>query len=122
MDTHRHLLRCGSQVVLPTWRVLSHWHKVLNREVFDSCLKSPILRTGVDTGDAAYFDTVEYTSRIRVTAEPMTKRMFLDLLVHEMVHQYQYETEQTVCHNKSFWAWRDKVHALGLNLRLVYDV
>jgi predicted SprT family Zn-dependent metalloprotease len=43
--------------------------------------------------------------QITLSQESMTKELFLNVLVHEMVHQFQYETGQIVTHGRTFQAW-----------------
>lgn len=46
-----------------------------------------------------------------------TKKMFLETLVHEMIHLYQMKViNDTGNHNKHFFAFRKKLNFLGLNL------
>lgn len=51
----------------------------------------------------------------------MTKELFLNVLVHEMVHQFQFETNQDVSHGRTFKAWAPIIaKATGLRLKEMY--
>ena len=49
---------------------------------------------------------------------PEVPRQFIEVLAHEMVHQYQVEVQNRIDHGKTFWAWREKFSKYNIRLRL----
>jgi hypothetical protein len=47
-------------------------------------------------------------------------RHFIEVLAHEMVHQYQIEHLNKLDHGKTFWAWKDKFERYNMRLRIAY--
>ena len=47
-------------------------------------------------------------------------RHFIEVLAHEMVHQYQVEYLNKLDHGKTFWAWKDKFQRYNLHLQISY--
>lgn len=47
-------------------------------------------------------------------------RHFVEVLAHEMVHQYQCEYLNRLDHGKTFWAWKDKFERYNMKLRISY--
>lgn len=45
-----------------------------------------------------------------------SKRRFIEVLAHEMVHQYQVEYLNRMDHGQTFWAWKDKFEKYNLRL------
>ena len=49
-----------------------------------------------------------------------SKKMFVEVLAHEMVHHYQALHNEPVGHGPSFYRWRDKLNKKGLQHVRVY--
>jgi hypothetical protein len=47
-------------------------------------------------------------------------RHFVEVLAHEMVHQYQIENYNKLDHGKTFWAWKEKFERYNLHLQISY--
>jgi hypothetical protein len=47
-------------------------------------------------------------------------RYFVEVLAHEMVHQYQIEYHNKLDHGKTFWAWKEKFERYNLHLQISY--
>jgi len=108
---------------LVTW-----WWNVINKAVFNEILPQPIrfeFRNfnhnvqGIcktygrcESGDVVICMRREYDER----------NTFLTVLVHEMVHQYQWYTDKRMTHGKTFYAWEQRVKtATGLPLNEYVD-
>ena len=47
-------------------------------------------------------------------------RHFVEVLAHEMVHQYQIEQHNKLDHGRTFWAWKEKFARYNMHLRISY--
>lgn len=110
-------------------------YELLNRYVFDNGLDQPGLRIrklrgawGWCLGD--YIDSDPVVEYIDLAVRWPNKRLFVETLVHEMVHQFQWEVlnperetqglPPVMSHGPSFFAWRPAVESYGLTLRREY--
>ena len=46
----------------------------------------------------------------------LNKKMFIEILAHEMIHLFQYQFKEPLGHGPSFWVWRDNFKLKGLKL------
>lgn len=102
------------------------WFNVLNRELFDSSLPK------IDEIDIrwrrkahAWYDYDERRSgqgisKLLMNKRYKSKKFFVEVLAHEMVHHYQYIYNEDMGHGSSFFKWRDKFNKKGLNLVRAY--
>jgi len=102
------------------------WFNILNRELFNQALPP------VDEIDIrwrrkahAWYDYDERypgtgTTRLLMSKRYKSKKFFVEVLAHEMVHHYQYIYNEEMGHGSSFYKWRDKFNKKGLNLVRVY--
>lgn len=102
------------------------WFNILNKELFNNSLPP------VDEIDIrwrrkahAYYDYDEKrpgegTAKLLMNKRYKTKKFFVEVLAHEMVHHYQYIYNEEVGHGSSFQKWRDKFNKKGLDLNRAY--
>lgn len=112
----------------PTPRQLSRAYTIINRCLFNERLKRPKLQIKymtdaygmcygiLDDGQAPHHDP--YCQRIVLNIRFESKRQFIEVLAHEMVHQYQVEHLNKLDHGKTFWAWKPKFERYNIKLRL----
>ena len=102
------------------------WFKILNRELFNNSLPSV---NEIDIrwrrGAHAWYDYDETrpgtgTSKLLMNRRYKSKKFFVEVLAHEMVHHYQYIYNEDVGHGSSFLKWCDKFNKKGLNLVEAY--
>lgn len=114
-----HLARRGQELVTPTPDLAYFWFDRLNKEVFDGQLKRPFVIVtypmrryhgwcGHDTGCDDYF--------IHLSSAQVTRRRFLMILVHEMVHAWQFCEGHALDHGAKFWGWKTHINEVGLRL------
>ena len=48
-----------------------------------------------------------------------SKKLFVEILAHEMIHLFQYQYNEPLGHGASFWMWRDNLNLKGLTLHKV---
>jgi hypothetical protein len=98
------------------------WFKVLNRELFENSLpKINEIDIRWRRGAYAWYDYDENLPSKGITKLLMNKRykskkFFIEVLAHEMVHHYQYINNEEMGHGSSFLKWCDKFNKKGLNL------
>lgn len=51
---------------------------------------------------------------IRIAEDIDERTLFLSVLAHEMVHQWEQENFGRQGHGKRFWSWEHKIKKLGL--------
>jgi len=104
------------------------WFRILNQEIFNNKL-TPIdsfiisRRRGsyafyesiMDTDDESYFE-----ARIYMNNRYRSKKFFVEVFCHELVHHYQALHNEPVGHGPSFLKWRDKLNKKGLHLVRAY--
>ena len=115
----------------PTILQISRAYTMINECIFVGKLKRPLLRIryipeAYGMCYAILCDGKEpkikpYCQRIVLTPRFESKKHFIEVLSHEMVHQYQAEFQNRMDHGPTFWAWRDKFARFGIRLRMRGD-
>ena len=102
------------------------WFNILNRELFNNNL-SQVHEIDIRwrRGAHAWYDYDERkpgtgTARLLMNKRYKSKKFFVEVLAHEMVHHYQYIYNEEMGHGSSFLKWRDKFNKKGLNLSKAY--
>jgi len=102
------------------------WFNILNREIFNNSLpKIDEIDIRWRRGAHAWYDYDDRYEGTGVTKLLLSKRykskkFFVEVLAHEMVHHYQYIYNEEMGHGSSFFKWRDKFNKKGLNLVRAY--
>ncbi len=102
---------------------INSWYDHYNFAIFDNRLPSfddiKIKRIHGALGQVSY---VEYKTKdshytLEMLPRYITKRQFLETLVHEMIHLFQMRIRNNSGnHNKLFYSFRSKLRFLGLGL------
>lgn len=99
-----------------------YWWRVLNKAVFDGILHPPTkiicrnFRNG-DLGHCTATNGKKDDVHIAIRRQQYDRETFLTVLVHEMVHQYEWVTHKSMSHGKTFNAWVNTIdNAIGLPL------
>ena len=82
-----------------------YWFKVLNVAVFDSELTVPEFDIRALNGNVGLCHH-DGTTTITISTRIQDKELFIATLAHEMVHQYQQDTECKMHHGRSFKDWQ----------------
>lgn len=104
------------------------WFNILNKEIFDNTL-SPIHDVDIrwrrkchayyevevdrDTKDCVY-------TKLSMNRKYRSKKTFVEVLGHELVHHYQALYNEPLGHGPSFFEWSDKFSKKGLKLLKEY--
>lgn len=112
---------------MPTPLQVSRTYNILNHCLFDGKLKKPtiIIRSMSDSWGLCEGDV--WTGNDRWIHDPVCKRitlndsfpsvrMFIEVLAHEMIHQYQCDFLNRMDHGKTFWAFKPKFNRMGISL------
>lgn len=111
----------------PTPLQVARAYNILNHSIFAGKLKKPdiIIRNLNDAWGLCEGDI--YTGKDRWIHDPICHRIiinnefptfkfFIEVLAHEMVHQYQCDFQNKMDHGKTFWAWENKLKKYNLKL------
>jgi hypothetical protein len=116
----KHIENHGAGPMLLSKKVVRYWWRVLNYAVFDGKLQN------------AHNIQLFYSSKVFAWAIPAEdkkitlqiqrnfscKTTFFTVLIHEMVHAWEYQTYGRMGHGKRFSAWRQPIReCTGLHLK-----
>ena len=115
-----HLAKRGNKSIEVTERHVRNWWGVLNIAVFYGKLNKPKIVTVRKlkgcwgTADDFKISREEHKRGVRyvnieIHHEFVSRKMFLDTLVHEMVHAWEYQFHTVMGHGKRFFAWKDRI-------------
>lgn len=118
---------------------IDHYYDLINRLCFDEQLKPPIIvvgRLNLVWGYCFWEEDCQETGSycwLRISDKWYCQQWFLNVLAHEMVHQYQwdvnrwhrkdtrYEKMIRGSHGPSFFSWRSKFAEHGLYLKTYHN-
>ena len=121
----RHIERSGhKRDIAITRHLVMKWWNLLNHAVFYGRLVRPfrisIVRLKGGWGECQPHLNDRHGNKrieIRFRTHYATKKMFLDALVHEMVHMWEYQQYTTMGHCKRFNVWKGRIkRTTGLDL------
>ena len=105
-------------------------HTIINECIFGNKLSRPRIYIqklddawGIchgDLDDGKYPPFEPCCNYIALNCSFYSWRHFIEVLAHEMVHQYQIEQLNRVDHGKTFWAWKEKFERYNMKLRIAY--
>lgn len=110
----------------PTDDDCREWFNLLNEEVFGNKLPEIELKVKRLKGEHAnfcYWRKCDGRPKdeivINFNTKFASKKLFVEILAHEMIHLFQYCYDEPLGHGPSFWAWRDNLKIKGLTLHKV---
>lgn len=110
-----------------TNRIIKYWWKLINIAIFDNKLHSTEFKikniasdTYAECEGFIYEDNEEIKILITINSSNILNREhFITVLIHEMVHSYQYLYLKNISHGKSFFDWKECIEeTLGLKLQM----
>lgn len=103
------------------------WFNILNREIFKNTLSSvDEIDIRWRRGAHAYYESVVddkvpfIHTKLCMNKRYKSKKFFVEVLAHELVHHYQFLSEGKMSHGESFVAWTEAFNKKGLKLVKVY--
>lgn len=117
----QHIVRRGNEYVHLTPHFVLYWWRICNKALFGGKLALPKNIIIKNFKDDVYGYCESGTSNpsvvLGIQAGIDSRRCFMTVLVHEMVHQWQHQEHGRMSHGKTFYAWESRVKRyLGLNL------
>ncbi len=120
----KHLKSGRKSRIVVSEQLVRRWWSKLNAAVFYGRLHRPDairvdkLRGAWGACEGIVNDKT-HARRINITINETfaTKKMFLDTLVHEMVHAWEHQHHTSMGHAKRFWIWKNRIkRTVGLDL------
>lgn len=107
----------------PTVLDIEVWFTILNEQIFGNKLKR-VKKFQIKHDDElhAYYGYYDKNhkkhgkTRIVMDNKFSSKKRFVEILAHEMIHHFQAEYDEPVGHGPTFTAWRENFKLKGLNL------
>ena len=107
----------------PKVKDMKKWFVILNQQIFGNKL-TLVKKFQIKHDDElhAYYGYYEKThkkhgkTRIVMDNKFSSKKKFVEILAHEMIHHFQAQYDEPVGHGPTFTAWRDNFKIKGLNL------
>lgn len=102
------------------------WWNLLNKALFDGKLLAPrkiVVRAFRNDYGWCVPMSKKGHVRLGINSEFEDRKAFLSILVHEMIHQWQWTDESAgkMTHGKTFWKWAEPMkNILGLPLHISY--
>lgn len=108
----------------PTVEDVEEWFHILNEQIFGNKLPQTKLSVKrLKTGfHALYFyhkKSVNTDTEIQMNCSFDNKKLFVEILTHEMIHHFQHSYDEPLGHGPTFMAWRDNLKLKGLTLHKV---
>lgn len=107
----------------PKVKDMKKWFVILNQQIFGNKL-TLVKKFQIKHDDElhAYYGYYEKNhkkhgkTRIVMDNKFSSKKKFVEILAHEMIHHFQAQYDEPVGHGPTFTAWRDNFKIKGLNL------
>ncbi len=131
LEVRNHIERRGHEPdLIVTPKMVMRWWNKLNTAVFNGILKPPMrIDTLVWLSEEGVLGECEAWGEedddnpderyvvIRLKKKQETRKVFFSVLVHEMVHQWEWEKLGKATHHKYFYMWKDTIRdSVGLPL------
>lgn len=107
----------------PTIGDVNKWFDILNEQIFGNKLApiSDIRFVRHKEVHAFYYyyskkDPKRGETGLSFTKQFRCKKMFVEILAHEMIHHFQHLHDEPLGHGPSFTAWSDNLKTRGLTL------
>lgn len=110
-----------STIIEVTERKVQFWFNVINTAIFNNRLpKFHEIEIGYfkDFHAMCECDDVTYTLKIKSKFE--NRKRFVEVIVHEMIHLYEWVEYHKMTHGKDFFEWKNKLKKYNLDLYKKY--
>lgn len=122
-----HIRRCGRKKdIVVTKKLVRRWWNLLNTAVFYGKIPFPkkleIRRTRGQHAECATGGAKGEPCELLISETFKSKDLFLNVLVHEMVHAWEAYFHNNLGHAKRFWEWKPRIkRTINLELEEKYD-
>jgi len=107
-----HIRKRGHQSVTVTDRLILKWWHIFNVAVFHGQLHKPYLITITKLRKAwawAQQSCIKGQINIIICPTFKTRKLFLSVLIHEMVHAWEMQHHSKMGHGKRFFKWGSRI-------------
>jgi hypothetical protein len=97
----------------------------INRNVFNNELKMPSFRlvyTKAFWGECQGVLDDQTKCIIKINKSFLSKRLFINTMAHEMVHQWEWLNNENMTHGPAFFQWRDQLAIYNITLSRCYRI
>ena len=98
------------------------WRNI-NRNVFNNELKMPSFRlvyTKAFWGECEGVLNDQTKCKMKINKSFLSKRLFINTMAHEMVHQWEWLNNENMTHGPQFFLWRDQLANYNITLSRCY--
>jgi hypothetical protein len=95
----------------------------INRNVFNGELKMPSFRlvyTKAFWGECQGVINDQTRVKMKINKSFLSKRLFINTMAHEMVHQWEWLNNENMTHGPQFFLWRDQLANYNITLSRCY--
>ena len=95
----------------------------INRNVFNGELKMPSFRlvyTKAFWGECQGVLNDQTKVKMKINKSFLSKRLFINTMAHEMVHQWEWLNNENMTHGPQFFLWRDQLANYNITLSRCY--
>jgi hypothetical protein len=97
----------------------------INRNVFNGELKMPSFRliyTKAFWGECQGVLDDPTSVKMKINKSFLSKRLFINTMAHEMVHQWEWLTNENMTHGPQFFLWRNELEKFNIKLSRAYRI
>ena len=98
------------------------WRNI-NRNVFNNELKMPSFRlvyTKAFWGECQGVLNDQTQVKMKINKSFLSKRLFINTMAHEMVHQWEWLNNENMTHGPQFFLWREQLANYNITLSRCY--
>jgi hypothetical protein len=98
------------------------WRNI-NRNVFNNELKMPSFRlvyTKAFWGECQGVLEDQTQVKMKINKSFLSKRLFINTMAHEMVHQWEWLVNENMTHGPQFFLWREQLANYNITLSRCY--
>ena len=104
----------------PNYAELEKWWRAINREIFNGELHTPLFeirRRRMIFGECIG-ESLEDLTKVTLSFDTWfySRKHFIEVIIHEMVHQWEWQTHGTMGHGKLFYQWSPALAKYGMKL------
>ena len=107
----------------PTIQDCREVFKNINRNVFNNELKMPSFRlvyTKAFWGECQGVEGDTTRVKMKINKSFLSKRLFINTMAHEMVHQWEWLNNENMTHGPQFFLWRAQLEKYNITLSRCY--
>jgi hypothetical protein len=96
----------------------------INRNVFNNELSMPSFRLVYTRAFWGECQGLEDPAKVKIKINKifLSKRLFINTIAHEMVHQWEWLVNENMTHGPEFFQWRDQLAQYNITLSRCYRI